>query len=282
MFKLLNRISPSFRLENDPITYDDSKTVKPISVSRLRVTPFIKRRICALRKKINVSFKFIANKRLTVVIPFRDREDHLKKLIPILVESLSKQSINYSILVVEQAEDSLFNRGYLKNIGAHYSSKNTDYYVFHDVDALPVHADYRCPSNPLRLVKKFTSTWRMKEALDGTNFGGVVSFLKHDFESVNGYSNQYWGWGKEDDDIFIRMILKGLAPFEDTSGVFSELINPNHQLRSNASIIRKNKQKKSRMLRGLEQFENDGLNSLHYKIIDEQDYDDYKKIKVSI
>jgi hypothetical protein len=30
---------------------------------------------------------------------------------------------------------------------------------------------------------------------------------RKDFERANGYSNEYWGWGSEDDDLFIRFLL---------------------------------------------------------------------------
>ena len=35
-------------------------------------------------------------------------------------------------------------------------------------------------------------------------FGGVEAIWKEHFEKVNGFSNKYWGWGGEDDDLHHR------------------------------------------------------------------------------
>jgi hypothetical protein len=42
-------------------------------------------------------------------------------------------------------------------------------------------------------------------------FGGAVLFTKEQVEATNGYSNDYWDWGMEDDDLFWRCHLEGLT-----------------------------------------------------------------------
>jgi predicted glycosyltransferase involved in capsule biosynthesis len=36
-------------------------------------------------------------------------------------------------------------------------------------------------------------------------FGGVSAMTKQDFKKVNGFSNRFWGWGGEDDDMRRRI-----------------------------------------------------------------------------
>ncbi|MEQ2189744.1 hypothetical protein GOODEAATRI_028446, partial [Goodea atripinnis] len=35
-------------------------------------------------------------------------------------------------------------------------------------------------------------------------FGGVSSMSKEQYLKINGFPNNYWGWGGEDDDIYNR------------------------------------------------------------------------------
>ena len=41
-------------------------------------------------------------------------------------------------------------------------------------------------------------------------FGGIEAFRKEHFLSVNGFTNLFWGWGGEDDDLYFRVRRKGL------------------------------------------------------------------------
>ena len=36
--------------------------------------------------------------------------------------------------------------------------------------------------------------------------GGVLSMRVQHFQRLNGYSNLYWGWGAEDDDMAYRCV----------------------------------------------------------------------------
>jgi N-terminal domain of galactosyltransferase len=43
-------------------------------------------------------------------------------------------------------------------------------------------------------------------------FGGVEAFKTEHFEQVNGFSNLFFGWGGEDDDLYQRYNFLVLAP----------------------------------------------------------------------
>ena len=143
--------------------------------------------------------------KLGICIPYRNRKEHLDKLIPHLSEHLNKQGIEHSFYVANQVDDKLFNRGAMKNIAAKYAFEDgCDYIAWHDVDMLPhENADYSYPDEtPIHIATKL-SKYDYKLNYD-QYFGGVVLFTKEQVEKTNGYSNDYWDWGQEDDDLFWR------------------------------------------------------------------------------
>ena len=53
--------------------------------------------------------------------------------------------------------------------------------------------------------------------------GGVLSFRPKDFERINGYPNDYWGWGLEDDQLGLRMAHNGVRTLRVKVGKFEDL-----------------------------------------------------------
>jgi hypothetical protein len=110
---------------------------------------------------------------------------------------------------VEQSAGKPFNRGKLLNIGFHLAQGTADTIALHDVDMICYRdVDYRPAARPVHLAGA-TSQYGYRLPYP-TYFGGVVLFPRADFERVNGFSNEYWGWGSEDDDLLLRVQQSGL------------------------------------------------------------------------
>jgi hypothetical protein len=71
--------------------------------------------------------------RVAIIIPYRNREQHLILLLNRLHPLLKKQKIAYQIFVVEQAGSDAFNRGQLFNIGFLEALKHQEFdcFIFH-------------------------------------------------------------------------------------------------------------------------------------------------------
>jgi hypothetical protein len=140
-------------------------------------------------------------KKLSVVVPYRDREEHLGQFIPYMEKWLADEEVSFEIIIVNQTNGKGFNRAKLLNVGFK-ETENCDYHVFHDVDMLPTDSDYDYTEGPTHLASQ-AEQFGYKLPYDGY-FGGVTIFDKPSFLKINGYSNEYWGWGAEDDDVLYR------------------------------------------------------------------------------
>lgn len=141
--------------------------------------------------------------KLGIIVPYRDRAEHLSKFLKSIKQHI--KDIDYELIIIEQADNKPFNRGKLLNIGALKARElDCDYIALHDVDMLPLEVDYSWVNRPTHLSTHFISDVGERRELFDTYFGGVTLFpLSHFFE-INGYSNNYWGWGYEDDDLLFR------------------------------------------------------------------------------
>ncbi|XP_067824577.1 beta-1,4-galactosyltransferase 2-like isoform X2 [Heptranchias perlo] len=151
--------------------------------------------------------------RIAVIIPFRNRDHHLRHWLYYLHPILRRQQGDYGIYIIEQAGDNTFNRAKLLNVGFAEALKENNYdcFIFSDVDIIPENDKnlYRCGQNPRHLACAMD---KFGYRLPYTGyFGGVVAFTKDQYLKINGFSNSYWGWGTEDDDTYKRVTLNGMT-----------------------------------------------------------------------
>ena len=147
-------------------------------------------------------------KKLGIVVPYRNRPNQLSQFKQHLKNFISQP---YQLIVVEQSDNKEFNRGKLLNIGFLKAEElGCDYVVFHDVDMLPLSADYSYSHFPVHLISDLELPPDTKRDLFDNYFGGVTLFPTNVYKQINGYSNNYFGWGFEDDDVFLRCIEHGI------------------------------------------------------------------------
>ncbi|XP_006098844.2 beta-1,4-galactosyltransferase 1 [Myotis lucifugus] len=222
----------------------------------------------------------ISPHKVAIIIPFRNRQEHLKYWLYYLHPILQRQQLDYGIYVINQAGESTFNRAKLLNIGFQEALKDYDYncFVFSDVDLIPMddRNTYRCFSQPRHIsvaMDKFGFSLPYVQF-----FGGVSALSKQQFLTINGFPNNYWGWGGEDDDIFNRLVFKGMS-----------ISRPNAVV-GKCRMIRHSRDKKNepnpqrfdRIAHTKETMLSDGLNTLTYKVLDIERNPLYTKITVDV
>jgi len=163
-------------------------------------------------------------KAIALVVPMRDRGVHLERFrerIQSHAEAWNKKGVKHTwmVFVVEQFDNALFNRGYLFNVGfamAEAHAKKTgrpfDCVVMHDIDIIPEPiVDYGWCIWPNQIAGEI-ECWGWSVPYPD-NVGGVVSLSPAHWKRINGFSNEYEGWGGEDDDLYLRLkqhtLLKG-------------------------------------------------------------------------
>jgi len=111
----------------------------------------------------------------------------------------------FNVVIIEQDDNKPFNRGSLAN--AAFKIFNPDYLCVHDVDMIPIDANYFSEADVTHLATKVE---QFGFKMPYPNYlGGVTIFKNSAFKDINGFSNKYKGWGAEDDDIRSRLMING-------------------------------------------------------------------------
>ncbi len=220
-------------------------------------------------------------KKLSIVVPLRDREEHFNVFVPHLMKYFTydkaDRHIPFSLTFVEQEAGGKFNAGMLRNIGFDLT-RDYDYHVFHDIDYLPVWADYSYGTRPARLI------WygaEVRPAAPGAKVGihherdkfrgGVIMVPREVFVKANGYANTFWGWGWQDTDMANRCIAEGHS-FEKRDGFYQPLDHVSRALTTDdvyrptgVANIERGRKLAMTMLED-RAYRNDGLSTLKYEI----------------
>ncbi|KAM4571595.1 beta-1,4-galactosyltransferase 3 [Fundulus diaphanus] len=216
-----------------------------------------------------------------IVVPFRNRLSHLRSLLYHLHPFLQRQQIHYSIYIVQQWGNSTFNRAKLLNVGVREALKDEDWscIFLHDVDLLPEndHNTYTChkqfPTHLSVAMDKFRYRLPYQQY-----FGGVSAVTPDQYMKMNGFPNQYWGWGGEDDDIAARVRLSGMKIVRPPVAIgHYKMIKHKGDKGNEQNPRRFDLLKKTRL-----NWHSDGLSSLTYELLSKELEPLYTNLTVNI
>ncbi|XP_061718818.1 beta-1,4-galactosyltransferase 1-like [Cydia pomonella] len=200
--------------------------------------------------------------RIAILVPYRHREENLAIFLINIHQFLMKQQIEYRIFIIEQSGKEKFNKGRLFNAGFDQVKDYWECFIFHDVDLLPLDHRilYTCPKYPRYMS---TQVYKGGKIVKLTEFFGGVTAMKDDhFLAANGYSNKFWGWGGEDNDMFWRIRLAKLPMMKYNKTIARYIMLPHVPSEKNPKRYEiLNKYSKSRA----HQIE-DGLSTLKYTV----------------
>lgn len=171
------------------------------------------------------NFKEYKQQLTIIIVPYLNRSNNLIDLLYNLHSFLQRQYLHYKIIIAEQYNsDDPFNKGRLFNTAFKYVEENYDIngkdssklkvncLILHDVDLIPEsdHNIYECdydrmvPRHLSLSIRKqgYFSSYTYKENLYELLIGGVLAISPQAFKTINGFSNEFWNWGGEDDGKF--------------------------------------------------------------------------------
>ena len=224
-----------------------------------------------------------------IIIPYRDRRKHLEYFIDNTVPLIQKHLPHTKVIVVEQANDKLFNRGKLLNVGFMEYKDKTKYFFTHDVDINPTE-DILKEYYIYNVTSK--KVWGIYTSACNT-LGGIIKIRSEDIFMANGFPNDIWGWGAEDKalqnrtEFFDIVKIVNFTPktkgaqlkfkrFDDVADRVSINHSKNYQYNYIEFVKFSKEKKKSEIFKS-------GLNNIDYRILSTEKISDMVEIiKVDI
>ena len=224
-----------------------------------------------------------------IIIPYRSREPHIKYYLENTVPLLQKHMSNSKVLIVEQDwNNKLFNRGCLLNIGVKEYENKCKYIITQDVDINPYEhtiIDYYLPDIDNDNIKGLYNFGHLN------TLGGVIKTHSKTFFDINGFPNDIWGWGAEDfalqarAEYFNKKIFKTIVIDENTEHKYYKIFNDINDRIMNYNTSNINKYKLNNLYDENNKYKiySSGINNLSYNILNRENINNYvEHIKVSI
>lgn len=202
----------------------------------------------------------------------------MAKLFPRLEKH--KDVPNLKFTIVEQSQDGKrFNLGKLINVGFDYYLKNNDEdewtFMFHPIDIFPINGVAPYFEGEHMLKNDVCDFLGYHFRID-QGYYKAFACLKNKFLKLNGFTNNFWGWGAEDDEMHVRLAIKNMkrdyikVEFdswgeigEDNLGSYQSpdgMLGIQHHT-DNLNVARSLNEEK---------MQKDGLSSLTYELIDKK------------
>lgn len=212
-----------------------------------------------------------------IIVCYRNRTEQLQTFLYYMHSFLQKQDIHYQIYIIEQTFDAEFNRGKLFNVGYHEVTMRSlaGCFIFHDVDLIPENVNniYGCTSYP-RHMSTSINVFNYKLPYR-TIFGGAIAMTRKQFHDINGFSNVFYGWGGEDDDMFNRVYYAGLRVCR-----YQPYVSRYIMLTHDKELP--NEDRMNHLRSGPKRFKTDGVNSITYNLIKYEQLPLYTRILVNV
>lgn len=243
-----------------------------------------------MQNKLNIihshkNFKNLLNvkkekKNICIITCFRDSgngtREKQRKIFIKLMNNILKPYCNFHIYIIEQSDDNeKFNIGKLKNIGFKIACEENKYdnFIFSDIDTIPNYdllpyflkkLDY-----PISLAIRGTRYEYINVNTNKIFVGALIGFQKKIFEKINGYPNNMYGWGGEDDALLTRLTKNDLNKiyYPNIGNIidFEESKNmKTYDLKNKLKITNKEMIRYEKLYEDLSSWNKNGVNSLNY------------------
>lgn len=224
-----------------------------------------------------------------ILIPYRNRKKHLDYFLENSWKLIKQYLPNTKLVIIEQEEGKLFNRGKILNVGFKEYLDKTKYFITQDVDVNP-------NEQSIILYNKFPLDNEIIGIYNSPckTLGGITKISNDYINKINGFPNNFWGWGVEDRALYNRAIYHNyyisfniLSRTEEANKMFKIFDNVNDRKKygnvsKNTSFEYKAFHKLSNE-KQLQHIMSSGLNNLEYTILERRDLEENVEwVKVSI